>query len=207
MWWGTIALVPEDLNARSAGPRFPMAKYDIPLKRGSFGPGECLVEIRTLGSAEPRPTIENVERLDENGSAWPRSPKRKTPSTSTCGKRIVGKAVSPRRAGGAAAWVSSSPLAVGAFRRALASRETNPAQAPETKNGRPPTFGDPRTRRSGRLPGETAQQQLSNRAADGGEELREPRRGESPARRRRSGPSSTGAPLRTAGGRSASGAG
>jgi len=63
MRWGTIALVPEDPNAPVGWAMISNGKYDIPLKRGATV-GECLVEIRTLGSVEPRPTIENVERLD-----------------------------------------------------------------------------------------------------------------------------------------------
>lgn len=64
MRWGTIAFVPKDSNAPVGWSMISSGKYDIPVKRGA-AIGECTVEIRTLGSVEPRPTIENVKRLEK----------------------------------------------------------------------------------------------------------------------------------------------
>lgn len=62
--WGTIAFVPEgDANEPVAFAMISKGKFHIPDYRGAVV-GPCRLEIRDLGSVEPRPTIEDVRRLD-----------------------------------------------------------------------------------------------------------------------------------------------
>jgi acetyl esterase/lipase len=63
--WGMITFVPE------GGPNQPIAfamisrgKFRIPEHRGAVV-GACRIEVRDLGTVEPRPTIEDVRRLDD----------------------------------------------------------------------------------------------------------------------------------------------
>jgi acetyl esterase/lipase len=63
MRWGTIAFTPVgDANAPVGWAMVSNGKYDIPAIRGA-AIGDCVVTVRTLGSVEPRPTIENFKEV------------------------------------------------------------------------------------------------------------------------------------------------
>ena len=69
--WGTISLIPENGGHRpTAWALIGRGNFAIPIASGpTLGPHR--VEIRTLGSVEPQPTIDNVRLLspEENGSS------------------------------------------------------------------------------------------------------------------------------------------
>jgi acetyl esterase/lipase len=62
--WGMITFVSEaGENQPTAFAMISRGKFRIPEHRGAVV-GRCRIEVRDLGSVEPRPTIENVQRLD-----------------------------------------------------------------------------------------------------------------------------------------------
>jgi acetyl esterase/lipase len=62
--WGMITFVPTDsTNQPTAFAMISRGKFSIPKHRGAVV-GPCLIQVRDLGTVEPRPTIEDVQRLD-----------------------------------------------------------------------------------------------------------------------------------------------
>ena len=62
--WGIITFVPADSsNQPTAFAMVSRGKFNIPAFRGAVV-GKCRIEVRDLGSVEPRPTIDDVKRVD-----------------------------------------------------------------------------------------------------------------------------------------------
>lgn len=61
--WGSITFIPEDKNAPVAWSMVSRGKYRVPAHRGAVV-GRVRIEVRNLGSVEPNPTIEDLERID-----------------------------------------------------------------------------------------------------------------------------------------------
>ena len=62
--WGSITFEPEDNpNKPAAFAMISRGKFRIPDYRGA-AVGACRIEVRDLGAVEPRPTIDDVRRLD-----------------------------------------------------------------------------------------------------------------------------------------------
>lgn len=62
--WGMITFVPQgNSNQPTAFAMISRGKFQIPEHRGA-AVGTCRIEVRDLGSVEPRPTIDDVKRLD-----------------------------------------------------------------------------------------------------------------------------------------------
>lgn len=65
--WGMIAFAPDDPLKPRAWAMVSRGRFSIPASRGA-SLGENTVEVYHLGSVEPRPTRDDYERIDPNGS-------------------------------------------------------------------------------------------------------------------------------------------
>jgi acetyl esterase/lipase len=61
--WGMITFVPSQSREPVAFALVSRGEFQIPASRGAVV-GACQIEVRDLGSVEPRPTREDVQRLD-----------------------------------------------------------------------------------------------------------------------------------------------